>query len=400
MILQNISRLKEAHQHYDILWLLYLSFIGLFFFVHTELYHIRFFILAVITSAAFSLSYSFLKQLFRTPLFLMCLSYFFYMALSLLWSDPVNYKTTLDVLSQITLLISFIAITCYLFLTYPNFAYHLGLVITISAFIAAIISITSTTSDVSLWQTRFSDIGRGHHPIKTAALYGSVLLWVYYLSTASKQRLFTVVGLCLFIFVVMTQSRGPLLAFFLTIIANLIWTRRVSRILWACGGLLLLYTTLVATGLIDSAYLFSRADSGRIEIYRQSIPLIQEHPMIGHGITPEIGFNLGAFTERWGITMGYPHNIFLSQLLHGGIIGLTILAALFYSIIKSCRKQRGNLGIIPELLTFFVICGLFDFSLLITTVSIEWILFWIAVSWLLSLELRSCQPTQTTTPQD
>jgi hypothetical protein len=56
MILQNISRLKEAHQHYDILWLLYLSFIGLFFFVHTELYHIRFFILAVITSAAFCLA--------------------------------------------------------------------------------------------------------------------------------------------------------------------------------------------------------------------------------------------------------------------------------------------------------------------------------------------------------
>lgn len=144
-------------------------------------------------------------------------------------------------------------------------------------------------------------------------------------------------------------GRGGLVAVFLLTILGVISLQTVRK-----SPLLFLLTAvaalMIAMRLYDIATMNSTSlgiwrltrESGREEVYRQSLNLISERPLFGYGFFGYIDA-LGAYR--------YPHNLLLQALLSCGVMGTIILSILLFSILF-------HLGLMEEQQRYFVIVQL------------------------------------------
>lgn len=78
--------------------------------------------------------------------------------------------------------------------------------------------------------------------------------------------------------------------------------------------------------------------AGRLDLYNEAFDLIQQAPLLGHGIG-----SFGYLTDYQGLS-SYPHNIFLEILVNTGVVGLVLfLTALvpigLYAIKRAWRRE-------------------------------------------------------------
>lgn len=142
--------------------------------------------------------------------------------------------------------------------------------------------------------------------------------------------------------VMLTFSRGALLASASTVIATLALVRRRRLALIAAGAALLL---VIPLGLVAAERITSLFDGGsgslRLSIWSSSIQMIRDHPIFGVGLDQFLyQYNPRyvappAWPERF---TSHPHNIVLDLWLRLGIMGVVLAAV--YAVILFRRVQH------------------------------------------------------------
>ena len=154
-----------------------------------------------------------------------------------------------------------------------------------------------------------------------------------------------------------TASRKALIVFLLCFIVGVMlfktkkhWTK---IIILASGiiGFLIILQNIIQYDILMFRILKtyeSRDLSGRYEIYTSIIPVIQQHPIFGIGIT--------GYFSLFGIRS--PHNVFLEVLIYTGIIGMTLYLTFLFGILKKAYRVLITTSYLLPVLLLIPILGL------------------------------------------
>ena len=238
---------------------------------------------------------------------------------------------------------------------------------------------------------RITGIGTLDNPIMAGNSYAAVALIAFFYFLVKKEvelrdkLKYSLVMIASVMFVVLSQSRGPLLALAVTLICCAV--AFAPRYLpWVLVGFALPLTAVFATGLVNFPSLLSRADSYRMSIWRQSWELFLQQPLFGYGFggaRPEI-----VITET--VYASHSHNLFLSTMLDGGAVALVLIVVLLaISIFWSIRYLRETGDVTLLALMVFAILGNFtDGKTPIASPNHQWLYFWLPIGLVGAYELR------------
>jgi len=186
----------------------------------------------------------------------------------------------------------------------------------------------------------------------------------------------------LFIGLLLTQSRGPLLA--LIVSSFLLFAKykhiHLRHILSTLGGLVIIGLFFYFTGygseysqrLID-AYQQSYV---RFGIWQHTLELVEQRPWFGWGFDKTLSFR-----NSLGAVVTTTHSVYFSTLLKGGVVGLILLAGVV-SAGLGCAWRRFHEAMALEAmlylfsLMFFITQGMF----VIGSPSEAWMLFWLPLA--------------------
>jgi O-antigen ligase len=233
---------------------------------------------------------------------------------------------------------------------------------------------------------RLEGLGKGGHAIKSPTISGVALvsLLTYAYSASVKKYIVLIVTVSSLVFILLAQSRGIVLSLLVVHIVALLLTRNTKQ---------LVAVVVIFVSLVTYAYLggtmghFSSFEFVRGGIWLEAITMARESLILGYGIYPEQAITVPAH----GMAYVHPHNIFISHLLYGGVLGLSVLLFLVGSLIRSSWKawvKDGNLMLIL-LVIYFLAVAMFDYSTLIRSPDVEWLLFWWAVGLVVAYEARA-----------
>lgn len=197
-----------------------------------------------------------------------------------------------------------------------------------------------------------------------------------------------------FIALVTTGSRGGALSFLLSMTVYLLLMRRENIL--SINSIILVFMTLTILGLSSfflapstvKEHVMSRFDPtesetmdeisgahGRIRFWRNGIRFFMERPILGHGQGTFYHLN----KERFG-TPGAPHNHYLMQLVHFGIVGLGIYIMIFTKVFLNVwnhSKATNNLWRRKLFISYIAGFLGYTFSMLAVDLSQPRYLFWI-----------------------
>jgi len=316
----------------------------------------------------------------------------FSLLFSLAWSPAAHPGMAEKTLYHGLYVTGFVLIGTDILLRNPAYAdrlfYWLGWLIIITG----ILSIWWFYQEHNFPMERLQAIGQLRHSGFAAILYGLVGLYHFMAtprltSTNAWHRwlpgtLAACMGLAV---IILTQSRGGLVALSVVLLLGSILTRQKR---------FLVSLVLVALSLMVMVFLWSDElltivtrggwDSYRLDIWRQSLDLIKQAPLFGHGLLD----NSVLTTDGELIT--HPHNILLSTLLYGGILSGSLLLLLCGLVLRQgWQSWSAKCDIKPLLLTVFAFTYLTtDGYRLISNPVPNWVYFWLPVIWAISRELR------------
>jgi O-antigen ligase len=204
--------------------------------------------------------------------------------------------------------------------------------------------------------------------------------------TSWRRILFGFFGVTLLIGVLMTQARSAYLAVLLSVLVLVLAGSRgrpprialVGGIAFAAVVLVLLLLVPTFRHVIDS-----RGVSHRPEIWLYYLRMAAHRPFLGYGMAPNIDQILSD-----GSVIPQPHNIVLSALIRGGIIGCAAMMAVLAQCLYWSYRASTTFGQIAPLcmLIAMTTASMFDYQLLPTNPSWEWVTFWLPTGIAIGLE--------------
>jgi O-antigen ligase len=88
----------------------------------------------------------------------------------------------------------------------------------------------------------------------------------------------------------------------------------------------------------------------------------------------------------------HPHNLFVSSLFRGGIIGLALLVLLFLLGISSAlESDKDERWLVFAMLSYCAIIFLFDGDQLVAKLDFVWLIFWLPVALAVYLDTRETE---------
>jgi O-antigen ligase len=312
-----------------------------------------------------------------------------YMTASVLWSDTTEYGRYFEK-GKLGIFIAIGTVTTFhCARKFPDITKTLATFFVFAAVTSALYLISSYC--ITHWQDgrfpRLHGLGRADNPVQAALLYGLAVIAILFAKFPSSLSLMPRLALSapLFITIILTQSRGPMISMALTI-AFLIIKNAQRKILTG----IILATLLLVGGLSthltfkDTSF-FKRQTTGRAEIWATAYNQIKEKPIFGHGLANKSYYG---FTRTNGKheTVGLAHSLYLSTLIHGGLIGLFLLLSLFCLTLPIA--VRSSEVWLAGWLVMGALLGLVDFGGYIINISTEWLVFWWPISLILG---RTCR---------
>jgi O-antigen ligase len=203
-----------------------------------------------------------------------------------------------------------------------------------------------------------------------------------------SKKVANIILLILFIVIVATGSRGPIVAVFsATILLMLINKSKISKSNLKLAILMFLFMIILVYFARNNTYesldfVFMRinklidgvlgggletASAGRDYLYNRAIQLFKENPLSGGGFNSFIKLN--------GI---YTHNMILDVITNYGIIGLTIwISAVTYIFSGIVKRIRAEKGISP----FFAVFSVEIIKLMFSSTYIVSYVFWFFIGY-------------------
>lgn len=182
------------------------------------------------------------------------------------------------------------------------------------------------------------------------------------------------------IFIVLTDSRGPLLALVLSSFV-LLPRWRIRTYLAAAGAIIVLSASVVllAPSLVHTAIqrMQDRGTSYRLDIWQESIAEILHRPLLGHGITASLRIQ-GGFGH-------HPHDLYLSALFYTGIVGLLLLLGGLGLILRDVLKLPASVDrrACLALLVHLMVSGATDLSQITKGPGELWYIVWFPLAYTL-----------------
>jgi O-antigen ligase len=186
-------------------------------------------------------------------------------------------------------------------------------------------------------------------------------------------------------FIILTESRGPLLAAALGTVflcAAGPWRWRAFATLAAAA--VIWWALPAALHNHAAKVLVSRGESHRLEIWTYTLNTIRERPLFGHGLAANLHF-----VANDPIT--FPHDLYLSLLFYSGAVGLALFAAL--ATLLSWRLIRARKA--PEfpwlaaLWLNLLVAGLTDLGQITKGPGPLWLIVWLPMGLIATYPMRS-----------
>jgi O-antigen ligase len=187
------------------------------------------------------------------------------------------------------------------------------------------------------------------------------------------------------VFILMTESRGPLLAAcvgVLVLCVASVWRVR------AFGGMAVLaaiwFSLPQAARHHGEAVLVERGSSHRFEVWRYTLGLIRERPLLGHGLAANLHLDVG---DR----ITFPHDLYLSLLFYSGAVGLVLfvaMAALLTWHLLRWRWRDPEWAWLVALWANLLVTGLTDLGQITKGPGPLWFIVWLPLGLLLTVEGR------------
>lgn len=201
-------------------------------------------------------------------------------------------------------------------------------------------------------------------------------------------------------FMVLTQSRGPLIALALAVVVAMPYRHRPGRWLWfllpgALAVVLAVVYSAIGEMLLTRFGELYQQSFVRISIWRHSLALIEQAPFFGYGFDKQLNF-----LNYTGELNHTTHSLYLGALLKGGCVGFLLLLALLgygarLAIAHWRTGRRWEAGLFLFMLVFYSSQGMF----VIANPAEFWYLFWLPLALLLSQpKRRPIGTVQTTAP--
>ncbi len=229
---------------------------------------------------------------------------------------------------------------------------------------------------IGLSDGRMNGWAETRHPILGASVIGvCVLLAAGRMLEGRSRRLAGAVIVAGLAFIVLTGSRGPLIAIAGSLAVLLLGLR--PRLLAAAAALGAACLAIVAVGAPAlgaalAARIMQRGWSSRLDIWHLALREIAQRPLFGHGP--------GARLDR--AVDNFPHDLFLSMLFYSGAVGLVLLLALLALAVRAAwlRPEPAARWTLLALLAHLVLSGLTDLSQITKGPSPMWYIVWLPVA--------------------
>lgn len=318
-------------------------------------------------------------------------SYFLINYLSILWSEPDDAE---KLFQRLKMLLIFPLILMPVALKARDRA-EFWPVCLASYALAAIVTaplLIGVRLDDILNNERLVGWGRAENPVQCGLMYGIAFLLIVF--CRGRMPVFKnlpciathVLSLLPLAALVLSQSRGPFLATVVLFIGILALYPVIQNKL--CLRKFLLLTVLTISGLLcfllyGSSVTFERGSTGRLDIWEHAIELFKQKPVLGHGIATKFQYEF-SYNNKIDF-IGHPHSIYLSALVHTGIVGfalqlLAIASGLYLGFVRYCKNNDASFLI---LIGFGALFGFVDFGGYYTNLGTTWLVFWFPLAALL-----------------
>ena len=379
------------------LLLAYTLFLMGFFFIPNAVTQYRLFSGALFLPGLFVIRDT-LKTLQHNRLWHLILLYLGYMLISSFWSKDFSVKELSYSLRLAAYIIMFLLITVLLYRHEHKVFEKIIKSISISAAIAAAVSMVLWYAEHPFPTSRLVGMGTIENPNPSAFLYGFfAVLSCYYALRSGRVRSklgFTAVCMVLLGFVALTQSNTGILSTMLCVTLVLVFHLHNKLITIGTGvigvGLAGLYL-LSSIGMLSAP-----ADTGlteRLPIWRTVLEQVDNAPVFGNGYQKELLLTPSGEADA----ANYAHNAYLASARDGGLVGLVlqllILLAGLRAALRIAKAQGDSFYVI--LLVFGFICMSADTDQLITRPRELWIIYWLPLAMILAQDalLIREQPT-------
>ena len=363
-----------------LLFVSYTFFLAGFFYIPNAVDLYKFYSVAVLLPGLLLLPRG-LKLLQGNILFMLVISYLVYMMISPAWGDYFDWRAYFDYLRLALYMVVFVMATVLLFQRWPRQFSTVLRTLSLLAALAALISLFLWSKN-SIPGPRLVGIGILKNPNASGYVYGvmAVMNLAYVLEWRGQtwlRALHIMAVLSLFGFVVLTYSRGALLALAAACLVLFIGKRTRSVLFFAVTlGVIIIFTYFYfpqVTTLLD------RGEGVRPDIWQALIFRIAEAPVWGHGYLSEQYVPI--IIENSTISL-FAHNAYLATLRDGGVVG----GLLLFTMLGTMGYQAWRLGRIRgdyrylALFAFAMVCMMFDTDRLLTRPRELWLVLWLPMA--------------------
>ncbi|MCE0847484.1 O-antigen ligase family protein [Buttiauxella sp. A2-C1_F] len=390
MLLNKTSRIEKSYAFIFIAFIFFsaifcnISKVNLFFHVSLILF-IGTLIFSHKTRITFINDQPYLKGLIFPLIFLI------YFSLSNLWSNnPGNISSTLK---HALYLLTFICLYRQMeklgYKKYVMGAVYIGMTL-LSIF--TLVMVDKTTLAVNRL-----DIAFPWAPDNVIDLGGYMAIGIFcgliFIRETGKNWLYLLIPILL-TSLLLTQSRGPLIAFIAAFILLFIINPRYTKqhIFYGLGIISIVIVVVFLTNF--SAIFIDRLESLyqqsfiRFGIWQNALELAKQKLVWGWGFDQNL-----TFINSIGQNISTTHTIYLASLLKGGLIGFSILMMVIgYGLLQVPKHIRVNHKIEGSIFIFSLIYYMSQGMFIIGNPQEFWFLFWFPLSVILSTPIKSTAP--------
>lgn len=354
-------------------WLALLS--GMFWIGDRALYHKLYYLtLAAPTLIAVLLEPQLLKQLLSAPLIRLFLLFSAYILLSVQWSGSAETSLSMSKRPLYILMLLFAAML--ITLKSPG---RLERMTRLAAILAVVCAAASMAYFFYRGEGgRFNGYGALYNPLLSSHVFGFFCAyWLanWHLGSKSTALIPLSAIAILWALLIFTGSRTPIMAMAgcLLWMAIAQWKHR----LWLVIAVAIAFVA-AAQSLAQSDDLLARGLSYRPSIWAEVLRQLQASLWFGLGFTHPQVF----WIEGLDQALADPHNIQLSVLFDGGVVGLTLWLAMYaYAMVYAWqRRDQPSVLIASTLVVYGFVAGLTEGNAFFSRPKEHWFLIWIPLA--------------------
>ena len=383
-----VSSIRYKLQKTKFLGYTYLIFLAGFFFSPDNHLHRNYFYLFVIVPFLIGLDSSFIRNCIRSKLFQQSILFLLYFWASMFWTDTnLSSEQYYDLSRYFLMLVIFLMVTMMLSSISDESFNKIKFWLCSAACISAIIMVLIFYDSKNFPRTRL--IGYFEYtqnPNQASMYFGFIGILAFHSILCSKYTwhkiFYWFVFMTLFVYILLCQSRGPLLAFITALVMGSIFGKN-----WKVIGIFitLFIVFMVFLDFYDLGIrsFYERGLSLRLIFWKGAIKHISEAPLFGKGWFADVDMLIG--NHRWS-----PHNLLLLVSAKSGVIGGGLLLLLILTTFVHSYKYfvaSGN-WIFISIFVYFIICMTFDYTHILYKPNLGWIIFWMPIALIAGEEIR------------